>query len=151
MSLRLVDAIPIKPIATKSPGSFQSSPASPTTKNASFTSRSKSKFWFSKDGGGDSPLSPFSSEYESPSGSNFTCYTGGGGGNRSHFYPASDSSKFNSRLSSSAKIIQALVTSKDQGTHVQLQPAMEGSPNNKGMQSIVLKKLFFLIFWDSQK
>ena len=151
VSLRLVDAISIKPIAAKSPGSFQSSPASTTTKNVSFTSRSKSKFWFSKDGGGDSPLSPFPSEYESPSGSNFARYTGGGGGNRSHFFPASDSSKFNSRLSSSSKIIQALVISKYQGANVQVQPAMEGSPNNKGMQSMVLQKILLFIFWDRQK
>ena len=151
VSLRLVDAISIKPIVEKSPGLFQSSPASLTTKNASFTSQSKSKFWFSKDGSGYSLLSPFPSEYESPSGSNCACYTGGGGGTLSHFFPASDSSKFNSRLSSSAKIIQALVISKDQGTHVQLQPAMEGSPNNKGVQSMVLEKLFLSIFWDRQK
>ena len=151
MSLRLVDAISIKPIVEKSPGLFQSSPASLTTKNASFTSQSKSKFWFSKDGSGYSLLSPFPSEYEYHSGSNCACYTGGRGGTLSHFFPASDSSKFNSRLSSSSKIIQALVISKYQGAHIQVQPAMEGSPNNKGVQSMVLEKPFLSIFWDRQK
>ena len=151
LSLRLIDATSIKPIAAKSPSLFQSSPASTTTKNASFTFWSKSKCLFSKDGGGDSLLSQFPSKYEPPSGSKLFCSTGGGGGTHSHFFPASNLSKFNSRLSSSSKIIQALVISKYQGAHVQVQPAMEGSPNNKGVQSMVLQKLFLFIFWDRQK
>ena len=58
----------------------KSTPQASTPNTASsFTSPSKSKFSFSKGGGGDTLISPSPSKYSSPSGSKFSFAKGGGG------------------------------------------------------------------------
>ncbi|KAL7542176.1 hypothetical protein ACHAXR_011597 [Thalassiosira sp. AJA248-18] len=66
----------------KAPTTSMATPPASTasTKNASFSSPSKSNFSFSKGGGGESLISPSPSKYTSPSGSKFSFTKGGGGG-----------------------------------------------------------------------